>query len=70
MIEVYIYGCGGVGNELAENLLKNAEATYLELEELYNYERVNCVENSTIRNIEDINDEVYEKVKRIIKSKK
>lgn len=57
-------------NELDENLLKNAEATYLELEELYNYERVNCVENSTIRNIEDINDEVYEKVKRIIKSKK
>lgn len=38
--------------------LKNAEAAYIELSELYNWRKVKCVENDTIRTIEDINKEV------------
>ena len=53
-------------NEKDENLLRRAERTYLELAEIYNYEIINCVENNTIRNIEDIHNEVYRKVKSII----
>jgi len=54
-------------NELDENLLKNAEMTYLELSELYNYDKIDCVKDGKIRTIDDINDEVYEKTKRLIK---
>ena len=53
-------------NEKDENLLRRAERTYLELAEIYNYEIINCVENNTIRNIEDIHNEVYRKIKSII----
>lgn len=47
--------------------LKKSEKAYLELAELYNYEVVNCTENSQLRTIEDINNEVYQKVKKIVK---
>ena len=53
-------------NEKDENLLRRAERTYLELAEIYNYEIINCVENNTIRNIEDIHNDVYKKIKSII----
>lgn len=54
-------------NELDENLLKNAESTYLELADLYNYEIVNCVKDNSIRTIDDINNEVYKRVIELIK---
>ena len=54
-------------NELDENLLKNAENTYLELSELYNFEKIDCVKDNQIRTIEDIHEEVYTKVKSLIR---
>ena len=54
-------------NELDENLLKRAEATYLELAELYKYSVVSCVKDDEIRSIDDISNEVYSKVKTMIK---
>jgi len=49
------------------NYLKNGEKAYLELAELYNYDLINCVKENKIRTIEDINEEVYQKVKKLIK---
>lgn len=46
--------------------LKNSEKAYLELSKLYNYDVIDCVSNNQIRTIEDINDEVYRNVKKII----
>ena len=54
-------------NEQDETLLRNAENTYLELANLYNFEVINCVENKNIKAIEDINKEIYQKVKIILK---
>lgn len=53
-------------NELDENLLINAEKTYLELADLYDFETINCVDNNKIRTIDNINDSVYKVVKNII----
>lgn len=47
--------------------LKKGEEAYLELAEIYNYDVINCVENNKIRTIENINEEVYQKVKKLIK---
>lgn len=38
--------------------LKNAERTYLELVQLYNWNYVNCIKEDTLRSIEDINEEI------------
>ena len=53
-------------HELSEEHLRNAEIAYLELSKLHNYEQINCVQNGEIRSIEDINEEIYQKVKRKI----
>lgn len=45
-------------HEKDENHLKNAEQTYLELVELYNWKYVNCVKDNILRTIEDINSEI------------
>ena len=47
--------------------LKNSEKAYLELAELYNYDIINCVSNNQIRTIDDINNEVYSNVKKLIR---
>lgn len=49
-------------NERDENHLRNAEKTYLEMVDLFDFKQINCVENNKIRTIEDINDELYKKV--------
>jgi len=49
------------------NYLKRGEEAYLELAELYNYDVINCVYDKKIRKIENINEEVYKKVKKIVK---
>ena len=43
--------------------LKHAEDTYIELSELYNWDRVECVKDGKIRTIEDISEEVFDIVK-------
>lgn len=40
--------------------LKNAERAYIELSELYNWDKIECVQDNKLRSIEDINDEIYE----------
>ena len=47
--------------------LKNAEEAYVELSELYNWDLVECVEDGKIKSIEQINEEILEKLKDIIK---
>ena len=46
-------------HEKSPEHLKNAERTYLELSELYNWSKIECVKNNKLRTIEDINDEIY-----------
>ena len=50
-------------HELNPEHLKHAEECYLELSKLHNYIQVNCVKDGKIRSKEDINEEVYQKVK-------
>lgn len=44
----------------------NSIKTYLELEEKYDFIRIDCVRDECIRSREDINDEIYEKVRELI----
>lgn len=41
-----------------EEHLTRAEKAYLELSELYNWDKIECVKDGKIRSIEDINDEI------------
>ncbi|HHT38689.1 MAG TPA: thymidylate kinase [Mollicutes bacterium] len=47
-------------HEKSEANLRNAEAAYLEIAEIYNFEVINCVKDNEIRTIEDINNELYD----------
>lgn len=53
--------------ELDVNYLKRGEEAYLELADIYDYEIVDCVYNDKIRTIENINEEVYNKVKKLVR---
>lgn len=53
------------GHENCAEHLKMAEATYIELSELYNWDRIECVKDNKIRAIEDISDEIYEIVEQM-----
>ena len=46
--------------------LKLGEKAYLELAKLYNYDTIKCTRNNAIRSVEDINCELYEKIKNIL----
>lgn len=48
-----------------ENII-NAENAYLELSELYNFKKIECIKDNNIRTIEDISNEIYEIVKNEI----
>lgn len=56
-------------NELSIEHLKDAEAAYLELTEIYKFKKVDCVKDDAIRTIEDINNDVYENILNIIEEK-
>ena len=43
--------------------LQQAEQAYLELAELYNWDRIECIRNEKLRTVEDINDDIFELVK-------
>ncbi len=51
--------------EKSEKHLKQAEEAYIELSELYNWDRIECIENNKIKSIEQINNEILEKIKNI-----
>ena len=52
--------------ERNETYLKLGEKAYLELSALYGYDTIECVKNKEIRSIEDINEELYNKVINIL----
>lgn len=45
--------------EVNDEYLKNAEDAYIELSELYNWDKIECVKDNKIKSIEEINDEIY-----------
>jgi len=51
--------------------LRNAEACYLELAERYNWKKINCAPDKTIKSLrttEDIHDEIYLIVRKVIQN--
>ena len=54
--------------EQDEVYLKNGEKAYLELAKIYNFDIINCTNKEEIRSIENINEELYQKVKKLIRS--
>ncbi len=46
-------------HENSEEHLKNAEKAYIELSELYNWDKIECIKDNKLRTIEDINNEIY-----------
>jgi len=59
------------GHESSEEHLKNAEQSYLQLAELYNWKKIECAPSGNIdslRTAENIHEEVYQKVKQILKN--
>lgn len=46
--------------------LKMAEKAYLELSKLYGFKKINCVKDNMIRTINDINNDVYKEIIKII----
>ena len=47
-------------HEKSANHLKNAEAAYIELSELYNWDRIECIKDGKLRSVEDINSEILD----------
>lgn len=47
-------------HEKSPDHLKHAEECYIELSELYNWKRIECVKDGKIRDIEDINQEILD----------
>lgn len=50
-------------HEKSPEHLKQAEEAYIELSELYNWDRIECVKGNTIRTVEDINEEIVNIIK-------
>ena len=48
------------------NYLKNSEDAYLQLSELYNWKKIDCIKNNRIRFPWEIHKEVYDTVKEIL----
>ena len=51
--------------EKSEEHLRQAEAAYIELSELYNWNKIECVKDDKIRTIEDISDEILKLVEEL-----
>ena len=54
-------------HEKSTENITNAENAYLEMAKLFNFIKINCVKNKKIRTIEDISDELYDKIKGELK---
>ena len=46
-------------NEKSEDHLKNAEKAYIELSELYNWSKIECIKDNKLRSIDEISDDIY-----------
>lgn len=53
-------------HESSEAHLRNAETAYLEMANLYGFQKINCIENCKIRTREDIHDEMYCRTRKLI----
>lgn len=49
--------------ETSKENITNAEKAFLEMCEVFNFKKIECVHNKNIRSIDDINDELYNYVK-------
>jgi len=56
-------------HEANKEHLKNAEDAYLELTDLYNFIRIDCVKDDAIRSINEIHEDVYANALKIIEEK-
>ena len=54
-------------NESDKEHLRRAEQTYLELKALYHFQMIECIKDNKMRSIEDINIELEDKIKKLIK---
>ena len=52
-------------HEKSPEYLKDSEEAYIELSELYNWDRVECIKDNELRTIEDINDEILRLIEEI-----
>ncbi len=46
-------------NESSEEHLINAEKAYIEIADIYNFKKIECIRDNKVRTIDDINDELY-----------
>ena len=56
------------GNESSEEHLRNAENTYLEIANMYNWEYINCIKTNSFTNVDDIKsiDEISCEINEIV----
>jgi len=54
------------GKKVSENILHMAEIAYFELANIYDYQKINCLKENKLRSIEDISNEILEKVKEFL----
>lgn len=47
-------------NESNEQHLINAEKAYIEIADIYDFKKIECVKDNKVRTIDDINDELYD----------
>ena len=52
-------------HEKSQEHLKQAEEAYIELSELYNWDRIECVKDDKLRSIEDINEDILNIIKEM-----
>lgn len=58
------------GNEKEESHLKNAEKAYIELQQLYNWDKIECVKDNKIKTPNEISDEIFELINNYINENK
>ncbi len=52
-------------HEKSPEYLKNVEESYIELSELYNWDRIECIKDNKLRTVEDINNEILKLIENM-----
>ena len=52
-------------HEKSPEYLRNVEESYIELSELYKWDRIECIKNGNLRSVLDINDEIIKLVEKM-----
>lgn len=53
-------------HEMSEENLINAENAYLEMTEMFDFIKIECIKDNEIRTIEEISDEIYSKIEDLL----